>query len=77
MRGGRIERGFGGAIFEVEERRGHAPVIFREKEDKCLLGGTTLEALGLEVAYETPIALTGNERGKNQHKVYLKKYIYL
>jgi len=52
--GERIERGFGGAIFEVEEieveeRRGHAPVIFGEKEDKCSLGVTALEALGLEV----------------------------
>jgi len=47
--GERIERGFGGAIFEVEERRGHAPVVFGEKEDKCLLGMTALEALGLEV----------------------------
>ena len=47
--GERIERGFGGAIFEVEDRRGHAPVIFGEKEDKCLLGVTALEALGLEV----------------------------
>ena len=44
--GERIERGFGGAIFEVEDRRGHAPVIFGEKEDKCLLGVTALEALG-------------------------------
>ena len=35
--------------FEVEDRRGHAPVIFGEKEDKCLLGVTALEALGLEV----------------------------
>ena len=47
--GERIEREFGGAIFEVEERRGHAPVVFGEKEDKCLLGVTALEALGLEV----------------------------
>jgi len=47
--GERIERGFGGAIFEVEDRRGHAPVIFGEKEDKCLLGVTALEVLGLEV----------------------------
>ena len=52
---------------------------YGEKEDKCLLGVTALEALGLEVAYGTSIALTGNERkrGKNQHKVYLRKYIYL
>ena len=40
--GERIEREFGGAIFEVEDRRGHAPVIFGEKEDKCLLGVTAL-----------------------------------
>ena len=47
--GERIEREFGGAIFEVEERRGHALVVFGEKEDnKCLLGVTALEALGLE-----------------------------
>ena len=46
--GERIEREFGGAIFEVEERRGHAPVVF-EKENKCSLGMTALEALGLEV----------------------------
>ena len=44
---------FGGAIFEVENRRGHAPVIFGEKEDKCLLGVTALEALGLEVDVAT------------------------
>ena len=29
--GERIERGFGGAIFEVEERRGYAPVVFGER----------------------------------------------
>ena len=52
--GERIEREFGGAIFEVEDRRrGHAPVIFGEKEDKCLLGVTALEALGLEVDVAT------------------------
>ena len=45
--GERIGREFGGAILEVEDRRGHAPVVF-EKEDKCLLGVTALEALGLE-----------------------------
>ena len=47
--GERIKREFGGAILEVEERRGHAPVVFGEKEDKCSLGMTALEALGLEV----------------------------
>ena len=50
--GERIEREFG--IFEIEERRGHAPVVFGEKEDnKCLLGVTALEALGLEADFVT------------------------
>ena len=35
--GERIGREFGGAILEVEDRRGHAPVVFGEKEDNSAL----------------------------------------
>ena len=51
---------------------------YGEKEDKCLLGVTALEALGLEVAYGTSIALTGNERRKKSAQgIFEKVYIPL
>ena len=47
--GERIQRDFGGALYRIGDRQGHAPVIFGEGQDRPLLGVTTLEALGLQV----------------------------
>ena len=43
----KIKRKVGDAYFEIDGRRGPAPVIFGEKGDEPLLGVTTLESLGL------------------------------
>jgi clan AA aspartic protease len=42
-----IERRVGDAYFEFQGSGGAAPVIFGESGDEPLLGGTTLESLGL------------------------------
>jgi len=47
--GSHTKRRIGGAIFEIDGRRGPSPVIFGEKDDATLLGAVTLEALGLMV----------------------------
>lgn len=45
--GSQVTRAVGSALFEIEKRRGAAPVIFGEDDDAGLLGAITLEALGL------------------------------
>lgn len=45
--GTKVKRKVGEAYFEINGRRGTAPVIFGEKGDEPLLGMTTLEILGL------------------------------
>ena len=47
--GSHTKRRIGGAVFEIDGRRGPSPVIFGEKDDAILLGAVTLEALGLMV----------------------------
>jgi clan AA aspartic protease len=47
--GSHVKRRIGGAVFEIDGRRGPSPVIFGEREDATLLGAVTLEALGLMV----------------------------
>lgn len=47
--GSHTKRKIGGAVFEIDGRRGPSPVIFGEKDDATLLGAVTLEALGLMV----------------------------
>lgn len=47
--GSHAKRKIGGAVFEIDGRRGPSPVIFGEKDDATLLGAVTLEALGLMV----------------------------
>jgi clan AA aspartic protease len=42
-----ITRQVGDAYFEFQGQGGAAPVIFGEKDDKPLLGATTLESIGL------------------------------
>jgi len=42
-----IKRSLGIARFEYDKHRGGAPVIFGEKGNGVLLGGTTLEAMGM------------------------------
>ncbi|MBS7638749.1 aspartyl protease family protein [Candidatus Bathyarchaeota archaeon] len=44
-----VERDVGVAVFEYEDSRAGAPVIFGEPEDTPLLGATSLEALGYQV----------------------------
>jgi clan AA aspartic protease len=45
--GTKVKRRVGDAYFEINGKRGPAPVIFGEKDDEPLLGVTTLESLGL------------------------------
>jgi clan AA aspartic protease len=45
--GGSVERDVGTAHFIYKGHEGGAPVIFGEKDDKALLGATTLESLEL------------------------------
>lgn len=40
-------RSIGGAIFSLKEDAGYANVVFGEKGDATLLGGTALESMGL------------------------------
>jgi clan AA aspartic protease len=47
--GSHARRRIGGAVFEIDGRRGPSPVIFGESDDATLLGAVTLEALGLMV----------------------------
>jgi clan AA aspartic protease len=47
--GSHAKRRIGGAVFEIDGRRGPSPVIFGERDDATLLGAVTLEALGLMV----------------------------
>ncbi|MEM2179058.1 MAG: aspartyl protease family protein [Candidatus Methanomethylicaceae archaeon] len=47
--GGIVERDVGVAVFEYENTRAGAPVIFGEPEDTLVLGATSLEALGYQV----------------------------
>jgi clan AA aspartic protease len=47
--GSHARRKIGGAVFEIDGRRGPSPVIFGEKDDATLLGAVTLKALGLMV----------------------------
>lgn len=47
--GSHTKRKIGGAVFEMDGRRGPSPVVFGEKDDATLLGAVTLEALGLMV----------------------------
>jgi clan AA aspartic protease len=47
--GSHTKRRIGGAVFEINGRRGPSPVIFGERDDATLLGVVTLEALGLMV----------------------------
>jgi clan AA aspartic protease len=47
--GSHTKRKIGGAVFEIDGRRGPSPVIFGEKDDATLLGAVTLESLGLMV----------------------------
>ena len=47
--GSHTKRRIGGAVFEIDGRRGPSPVIFGERDDATLLGAVTLEALGLMV----------------------------
>lgn len=47
--GSHTKRRIGGAVFEIDGRRGPSPVIFGEHDDAMLLGAVTLEALGLMV----------------------------
>ncbi|MBM4267040.1 MAG: aspartyl protease [Deltaproteobacteria bacterium] len=47
--GSHTKRRIGGAVFEIDGRRGPSPVIFGESDDAILLGSVTLEALGLMV----------------------------
>jgi clan AA aspartic protease len=47
--GQRIERDGSGALFQIGEYEGHAPVIFGEEREQPILGVTALEAVGLQV----------------------------
>jgi predicted aspartyl protease len=47
--GSHARRRIGGAVLQVDGRRGPSPVIFGEKDDAALLGAVTLEALGLMI----------------------------
>jgi predicted aspartyl protease len=47
--GSHTKRRIGGAVFEIDGRRGPSPVIFGERDDATLLAVVTLEALGLMV----------------------------
>ncbi|MBI4515285.1 MAG: aspartyl protease family protein [Deltaproteobacteria bacterium] len=47
--GSHTKRCAGGAVFEIDGRRGPSPVIFGERDDATLVGAVTLEALGLMV----------------------------
>ena len=45
--GSHTKRRIGGAVFEIDGRRGPSPVIFGERDDATLLGAVTLSAFGL------------------------------
>lgn len=45
--GSTIKRPIGQALFRLNGEEGASPVIFGEKNDSALLGGVSLEALGL------------------------------
>ena len=45
--GSEVTRKIGDVLFRLDGRRGAAPVIFGEKDDSTLLGGVSLEALGM------------------------------
>jgi len=47
--GSHTRRKVGGAVFELDDRRGPSPVIFGEEHDATLVGAVTLEALGLMI----------------------------
>lgn len=42
-----VERAMGDALFHYQGKRRASPVIFGQKDDSALLGGVSLEALGL------------------------------
>jgi clan AA aspartic protease len=42
-----VRRPVGSAFFEIDGRKGAAPVIFGRPGDACLLGALALEAMGL------------------------------
>jgi clan AA aspartic protease len=45
--GSEVTRQMGDAAFRLDGRQGASPVIFGEKGDSALLGGVTLESLGV------------------------------
>lgn len=47
--GQKISRQLGGARFEYNRQKGHAPVIFGKKGDSTLIGATALEAMGFAI----------------------------
>jgi predicted aspartyl protease len=44
-----VRREIGNVLYEVGERTRAAPVVFGRRQDACLLGAVTLEALGLRL----------------------------
>lgn len=47
--GQKISRKLGGARFEYNGHKGHAPVIFGQKSDSTIIGVTALEAMGFAI----------------------------
>lgn len=47
--GRKITRKLGGARFEYNGNKGHAPVIFGQRGDSTIIGATALEAMGFAI----------------------------